>query len=103
MGDTITLAEGGATERLPGYQPLADGLAGLYPSDADDYGELRDARSRNRMTPRWSTSRRRARRWVSASAWAFSACFHMEIVQERLSEYDLDIIFTAPSVEYQPT
>ncbi len=44
VGDTITLAENSATERLPGYQPLKPMVfAGLYPSNADDYSELRDA------------------------------------------------------------
>ena len=87
-------------EPLPGYKDAADGLAGLYPTDSDDYPELRDALEKLKLNDASSsTSPRPRRRWVSGSA-AVPRLLHMEIVRERL-ERDLDLLVTAPNVAYR--
>ncbi len=104
VGDTITLAVNGATEHLPGYaqvKPMV--FAGLYPTDNDDYAELRDALEKlqlNDASLQYEPETSQALNF--GFRVGFLGLFHMEIVQERLErEYDLDILATAPSVEYQ--
>jgi GTP-binding protein LepA len=104
VGDTLTNDANRASERLPGYQPLKSMVfAGLYPSNPDDYTDLRDALEKLQLNDA-------ALEYVPETSQAlgfgfrlgFLGLFHMEIVQERLErEYDMDIIFTAPSVEYR--
>jgi len=106
VGDTITgSAEGeSATEPLPGFQrakPMV--FAGFYPVESDDYPALREALERLQLNdaalvfePETSTALNFGFRV------GFLGLFHMDIVQERLErEYNLDILATAPSVEYQ--
>jgi GTP-binding protein LepA len=104
VGDTLTLAVNGATESLPGYKlvkPMV--FAGIYPTDNDDYHNLRDALEKLQLndaslqyTPETSQALNFGFRV------GFLGLFHMDIIQERLErEYDLDILATAPSVEYQ--
>ncbi|WP_119072247.1 translation elongation factor 4 [Aggregatilinea lenta] len=104
VGDTITLAQGGATEPMPGYKHIKPMVyASFYPSDNDDYNDLRDALEKLQLndaslsyTPETSQALNFGFRV------GFLGLFHMEIVQERLErEYDLDLLATAPSVEYQ--
>ena len=103
VGDTITLAEGGATEPLPGYQPMKPMVfAGLYPSSPDDYGEFRDALEKLQLNDASLVYEAETSQALGFGfRLGFLGLFHMEIIQERLErEYDLGIIFTAPSVEY---
>ncbi len=104
VGDTVTLKINGASEALPGYAPAKPMVfAGFYPVENDDYAELKDALEKLQLNDA-SLS------YVPETSQAlnfgfrvgFLGLFHMTIVQERLErEYDLDVLATAPSVEYE--
>ncbi len=103
VGDTILDAENPAAELLPGYQearPMV--FAGLYPTNTDDYEDLRDALERLRLN---DASLHYEPETSVALGFGFRCGFlgllHMEIVQERLErEFDVDLITTVPNVEY---
>lgn len=106
VGDTITLANAAASEPLPGYaeaKPMV--FCGLFPTDADQYPDLREALEKLRLNDAALSYEPET---SSAMGFGFRCGFlgllHMEIVQERLErEYDLDLITTAPSVIYRVT
>jgi GTP-binding protein LepA len=104
VGDTITLATGGSSESLPGYKQVKPMVfAGVYPTDNDDYGTLRDALEKLQLNDASLVYEPETSQALNFGfRIGFLGLFHMEIVQERLErEYDLDILVTAPSVEYQ--
>jgi GTP-binding protein LepA len=104
VGDTITTVKGGATEALPGYkevQPVV--FCGLFPVDAADFEKLRESIAKLRLNDASFSYEMES---SAALGFGFRAGFlgllHLEIIQERLArEYDLDLITTAPSVEYR--
>ncbi len=104
VGDTITTARRPAVEPLPGYQEAKSLVfAGLYPVSGEDYPLLRDALEKLHLNDASFTYQPES---SIALGFGFRCGFlgllHMEIVQERLErEFDLDLIASAPSVEYQ--
>jgi GTP-binding protein LepA len=103
VGDTITLKENPASEPLPGYiavKPMV--FAGFYPVEGEDYPLLRDALDKLQLNDAALVYEPETSQALNFGfRCGFLGLFHMEIVQERLErEYDLDIIATAPSVEY---
>ena len=110
VGDTITIEKklpnnrGPATEALPGFKEIQPQVfAGLYPTEASEYDQLRDALEKLKLN---DSSLRYEPEVSQALGFGFRCGFlgllHMEIVQERLErEFDQDLITTAPSVVYQ--
>jgi GTP-binding protein LepA len=104
VGDTITTKVNGAPEPLPGYKeakPMV--FAGFYPVDAEDYPALRDALDKLKLNDASLVYEPENSQALNFGfRVGFLGLFHMDIIQERLErEYDLDILATAPSVEYQ--
>jgi GTP-binding protein LepA len=110
VGDTITLEKklpnnaGPASEALPGFKEIQPQVfAGLYPTEASEYDQLRDALEKLKLN---DSSLRYEPEVSQALGFGFRCGFlgllHMEIVQERLErEFDQDLITTAPSVVYE--
>jgi len=104
VGDTITRTSAPAPDPLPGYRnPKPMVFAGIYPVEADDYHQLRDALEKLQLNDASLTYQPETSQALGFGFRAgFLGLFHMEIIQERIErEYDLDVLFTAPSVEYQ--
>ncbi|HRF95048.1 MAG TPA: translation elongation factor 4 [Aggregatilineales bacterium] len=106
VGDTVTLFNNPAETALPGYQQVKPMVfAGVYPTDNDAYGELKDALEKLQLNDASLVYESESSQALNFGfRVGFLGLFHMEIIQERLErEYDLDILVTAPSVEYEVT
>src|SRR5215208_5952310 len=104
VGDTITSAVAPASDPLPGYRtPKPMVFAGIYPVEADDYSDLRESLDKLQLNDASLTFQPETSQALGFGFRAgFLGLFHMEIIQERIErEYDLDVLFTAPSVEYE--
>jgi GTP-binding protein LepA len=106
VGDTLTSRRRPAAAPLPGYQDVKPMVfAGIFPTDSDDYPELRDALERLKLN---DASLSYEPETSHALGFGFRCGFlgllHMEIVRERLErEFDLDLLITAPNVAYRAT
>jgi GTP-binding protein LepA len=106
VGDTVTYARNGATAPLPGYRDVKPMVyTGLFPIDGDQYPELRDALDKLRLNdPAIIYEPESSHALGFGFRCGFLGLLHMEIVKERLErEFDLDLLATAPSVEYRVT
>ena len=104
VGDTITSTARPAPDPLPGYRtPKPMVFAGIYPAEADDYQSLREALDKLQLNDASLTFQPETSQALGFGFRAgFLGLFHMEIIQERLErEYDLDMVFTAPTVAYE--
>lgn len=104
VGDTITLFEQPASVPLPGYRqakPMV--FAGVYPTDGEDYPDLKEGLEKLQLNDASLTYEPETSEALNFGfRCGFLGLFHMEIIQERIErEYDLDVVFTAPSVEYE--
>ena len=104
VGDTITLADNPTEKPYDGYKKITPMVfAGIYPADGSKYNDLKDALEKLQLNdaslmfePEVSTALGFGYRC------GFLGLLHMEIIEERLErEFDLDLVTTAPSVNYK--
>ncbi|WP_412031520.1 translation elongation factor 4 [Metamycoplasma buccale] len=103
VGDTITLSKNPVAESLPGYKKLKPVVyTGFYPVDTRDYNDLKDALEKISLSDSsivWQPETSKALGF--GFRIGFLGLLHMDVLQERLErEFNLDIIATAPSVEF---
>ena len=104
VGDTITHVKNSCENRIDGFEEVKPMVfAGIYPIDADDYEDLRNAMDKLQLNDASLTFEPES---SAALGFGFRCGFlgllHMEIIQERLErEFDMNVITTVPNVSYQ--
>jgi GTP-binding protein LepA len=104
IGDTITLADNPCTERLPGFKDVKPFVfCSIFPTVADDFSVISDSLNKLKLNDASLTFQPESSLALgSGYRCGFLGLLHLEIIQERLErEFDLDIVTTAPSVEYK--
>jgi len=104
VGDTLTSERNPAPEPLPGYKDVKPMVfAGLFPTDSDEYPDLRDALERLKLNDAALFYEPETSQALGFGfRCGFLGLLHMEIVRERLErEFDLDLLVTAPTVAYR--
>lgn len=106
IGDTVVNDSGEVAEALPGYdRPRAMVYCGLFPSDGQEFTELRDALERLQVNdPSFEFEPETSDALGFGFRCGFLGLLHMEIIQQRLEkEADIDLVQTAPNVTYEVT
>ena len=104
VGDTITLEENPASERLPGYQPMKPTVyCGLYPIESNKFEDLREALEKLKLNDAaLSFEPETSKALGFGFRCGFLGLLHMEIIEERIErEFSIDLIATSPSVVYE--
>lgn len=104
VGDTITLDDDPAEERLPGYKPMKPTVyCGMYPIEANKFEDLRESLNKMKLNDAALTFEPETSKALGFGfRCGFLGLLHMEIIEERIErEFGIDLIATSPSVVYE--
>ena len=104
VGDTITLENNPAKEKLPGYKPMKPTVyCGLYPIESNRFEDLREALNKLKLNDAALTFEPETSKALGFGfRCGFLGLLHMEIIEERIErEFGIDLIATSPSVVYE--